>query len=299
MADLLWRPLTFWDEEQIAFIKNQEIMAMCKKNDDYMELDEEISELSSTISWKEDEIYELRDEIDRLEDEVKEKIAEQDEAKKIIMEKYPQFFQNNKIYSRQTKDEAQFFYVLIYEYSSWWIKEWQEKWQCAYCKKEHPNSIEDEHIKLKSNKFEWKYFCNGWNPRRQYGEDDDFHRKPSCLEWYEKEFYENNPEWDENSYYINEKSNYYIYKITEKSSWKCYVWQTRQEPFFRWWQHLQHSSSPFGLYLRTTKLDEWTFEVLEHFESSSNVLDILEIESGYIRKFDSINNGFNSVISKK
>ena len=34
------------------------------------------------------------------------------EVKKILLEKYPQFFQNGKIYEKETKDQAQFFYVI-------------------------------------------------------------------------------------------------------------------------------------------------------------------------------------------
>jgi hypothetical protein len=51
--------------------------------------------------------------------------------------------------------------------------------------------------------------------------------------------------------------------------------------------------------LRTTKLSDWTFEVLE--ELPSNILDteVFKKESEYINKFNSINNGFNSVISNK
>lgn len=226
------------------------------------------------------------------------KADSKEEAKKIIIEKYPNFFQNDKIYTRETKDEAQFFYVLLYEYSSWSIKEWQQEWECAFCWKKHPNSIEHEHIKSSSNKFPWKYFCRWWNPRKQYWEEDDFIENLSCFDWYEKEFYKNN-NIEDNNYYVSENSKYYIYKITEKKTLKSYIWQTRNEPFFRWWQHLSHSKSPFWIYLRQTNLNEWIFEVLEQLSHSTKYYDVLKKESEFIVKYDSINNWFNSVISNK
>jgi hypothetical protein len=37
------------------------------------------------------------------------------EVKAILLEKYPQFFQNGKVYEKETKnDKAQFFYVVIF-----------------------------------------------------------------------------------------------------------------------------------------------------------------------------------------
>lgn len=224
------------------------------------------------------------------------KAESKEEAKKIIMEKYPLFFQNWKIYSRETKDEAQFFYVLIYEYSKFWIDEWEKPWECSYCKKIHENSIEN--LKTSSSKFPWKYFCSWWNPRTSWGEERDFVEMKGCIEWFEEEFYKNNNEED-NNYYISETSKYYIYKITEKNTWKSYIWQTRNAPFFRWWEHLKHSKSPFWLYLRETRLCDWSFEVLEELPHSSRYEEILKVESNYIVKYDSIKNWFNTLISNK
>ena len=57
---------------------------------------------------------------------------------------------------------------------------------------------------------------------------------------------------------------------------------------------------PFGIYLRNeTKLSDWVFEVLEELPSFMNDSDILKKESEYIIKYDSIKNGFNTVISNK
>ena len=226
------------------------------------------------------------------------KAKSKEEAKKIILEKYPQFFQNWKVYSRQTKDKAQFFYVLLYEYSDWHLKEWEKEWECDFCKKKHENSIESEHLKVKNRKFEWKFFCSSPNPKVSWNDEIDFVELKSCASMYEEDFYKKN-NLEDNQYYVHDNSKYYIYKITEKESWKSYIWQTRNEPFFRWWQHLSHSSSPFWIYLRQTELSDWTFEVLESRSHSTSYDEILKIESKYIIEYDAIENWFNSVISKK
>ncbi len=90
-----------------------------------------------------------------------------------------------------------------------------------------------------------------------------------------------------------------VHKITEKATGKCYVGKTRNAPFFRWWNHLTHSSSPFGIYLRNTKLSDWTFEVLIQLPADIPDTEVFKVESEYIQKFDSINNGYNTLISNK
>lgn len=62
------------------------------------------------------------------------------EVKKILLEKYPQFFQNGMVYEKETKDKAQFFYVVIYplyEYEKKQIDEGQ--WVCSSCGNVHEN----------------------------------------------------------------------------------------------------------------------------------------------------------------
>ena len=63
-----------------------------------------------------------------------------DQVKSYLLSKYPQFFQNNKIYERETKDNAQFFYVQIYPLYEWEKKLIEEgKWECSYCGQMHEN----------------------------------------------------------------------------------------------------------------------------------------------------------------
>jgi len=203
-------------------------------------------------------------------------------VKAILLERYPQFFQNNKVYEKETKDQAQFFYVVIfplYQHEIMLINEGE--WQCDYCGQSYINKY--LHRPLASRKFTGKIFCS----------DSD------CYEKWKKEIYFKDCELPDDLNYVNANSLNYIYKCTEKSTGKSYVGKTRNAPFFRWWNHLNHSSSPFGTYLRTTKLSDWTFEVLQELPCDISNTDVLRIESEYINKFDSINNGYNSVISNK
>lgn len=207
------------------------------------------------------------------------------EVKQILLEKYPQFFQNGKVYEKETKDQAQFFYVIIYplyEFEKNAIKE--GVWICDSCGKVHEN----------------KYISKPKTNERLFGSDKLFCRSEdnTCIENYYKERYKNIDFPDDTNYIKNDSPNY-IYKCTEKLTGKCYIGKTRNAPFFRWWNHLTHSRSAFGIYLRKTKLSDWTFEVLEELPSNIHDYEVFKIESEYIQKFDSINKGFNSVISKK
>ncbi len=205
------------------------------------------------------------------------------EVKEYLLKEYPQFFQKGKVYERETKDQAQFFYVVIYEL---WKGEMElvekGKWVCSQCGQEHENEYVSRPQK-NHNLFPDLLFC-----------DDG---QKTCLNNYKKEYYKD-VEFVDDLAYIKKDSPNYIYKITEKSTNKCYVGKTRNAPFFRWWNHLTKSSSPFGLYFRTTRLSDWTFEVLEELPFNVSDSDIFKIESDYIRQFNSIENGYNSVISR-
>ncbi len=207
------------------------------------------------------------------------------EVKSILLEKYPQFFQNGKVYEKETKDQAQFFYVIIYPLYQYEIDLINEgEWVCSSCGQVHEN----------------KYISRPKINERLFGADIMFCKSDEniCLDNYYKNK-NDGVELPDDEYYIKSDSLNYIYKCTEKTSNKCYIGKTRNAPFFRWWNHLTHSSSPFGIYLRQTKLSDWTFEVLEELPSNVPDAEIFRIESNYILQYDSINNGFNSVISSK
>ncbi len=211
--------------------------------------------------------------------------ADKAEVKKILLEKYPQFFQNGKVYEKETKDQAQFFYVVIFPLYQFEIDKISEgQWICASCGQTHENtyiSYPRKNTKLFGDDL---MFCKS--------EDD------TCIEKYKKDKFKNVSFPDDDNYVTKDSINY-IYKCTEKKSGKCYIGKTKNAPFFRWWNHLTHSSSPFGIYLRKTKLSDWTFEVLEELPSNISDTEVFAVESSYIKMFDSINNGYNSVISNK
>jgi hypothetical protein len=219
---------------------------------------------------------------------------DKDEVKKILLEKYPQFFQNGKIYEKETKnDKAQFFYVVIFPLYQHEINQINEgNWTCDYCGHVHQNKYISRPIV--SKKYEGKMFCGN-----DYKNGNDIVIEPDCYERFKREKVFSGVEIPDDLNYINVDSLNYIYKITEKETGKCYVGKTRNAPFFRWWNHLKHSTSPFGLYFQKTKLSGWTFEVLEELPSNISDTEVFKIESSYIAKLDSIKNGFNSVSSNK
>lgn len=208
-----------------------------------------------------------------------------DEVKKYLLNKYPQFFQVGKVYEKETKDTAQFFYAVIYPLFAWEVNLLNSgEWVCASCGHIHPNKYISR-PRIEERLFKDLLFCRG---------DNDH----SCLEDYKRKQF-SNVDFPDDTAFIRHDSLNYIYKITEKSTNKCYVGKTRNAPFFRWWNHLTHSSSPFGLYLKNSILSDWTFEVLEVLPAETPDAEIFRIESEYIQKYDSINNGFNSLISCK
>lgn len=208
-----------------------------------------------------------------------------EEVKKIIADKYPQFFPEAKVFTKETKDQAQFFYALIYplyEYEK--INLQSGEWQCNGCGQKHENEYLSAPRTYSSLGQEYKFCRNS--------ENDD------CLKLFKANHYNGSDEL-ENQTYILPNSPTHIYKITEKSTGKCYVGKTRNEPFFRWWNHLTHSSSPFGKYLKSTKLSDWTFEVLETLSWDTPDTDVFKVETSYMMELNSIENGFNTVVSSK
>lgn len=204
-------------------------------------------------------------------------------VKEILLEKYPQFFQNGRVYEKETKDNAQFFYVVIYPLFEREIALIHEgQWICSYCGHVHENKYLSRPQKNERLLGGDLLFCGG----------DDH----SCLSAYIQEKYSHAELPDDINYIKNDGPNY-IYKCTEKSTSKCYIGKTRNAPFFRWWNHLTRNGSPFGLHLRNTRLSDWTFEVLEELPAETPDAVVFRIESEYINKFDSINNGYNTVIS--
>ena len=206
-----------------------------------------------------------------------------DEVKKILVSEYPKIFQNDKIYERETKDTAQFFYVIINKLSGYDIEKLNSgSWVCSNCGEVHDNQyLSRPRITYKFG--DTKMFCN----------NDE-----KCYNGY-KEKLMSKSDFPDDFNYINKNSKNYIYKITEKSSGKCYVGKTKNAPFFRWWNHLTHSKSPFGIYLRETSLCDWKFEIIEILPETASESAVFAKETYWIKYFESTNpeKGFNKTIS--
>lgn len=215
--------------------------------------------------------------------EAKDKI----EVKEILLAKYPQFFQNGKIYEKETKDTAQFFYVIIFELYQSEINLINEgEWVCDFCGQKHENKYISKPVI-----FQNKNFCRD-------NEQIDYNSGSFCLQEFKDKILYANVDNLDNTYFVG-RNPIYIYKITEKQTNKCYIGKTKNHAIWRWWSHLTKNSSPFGIYLKQTKLSDWTFEVLQELDVNTNDNEVFRIESEYIKEFNSIENGFNSVISNK
>jgi hypothetical protein len=123
----------------------------------------------------------------------------------------------------------------------------------------------------------------------------------TCYEEFKKKENEN--------YYINrinENTGYQppvIYKITNKNNNKSYIGKTTQIFTLRWYQHFfQTTSTKFHEEIKNTDYSDWLFEILEVIRHN-NIPDLnkltLERETFYINHYDTINNGYNTLISLK
>ncbi len=91
-----------------------------------------------------------------------------------------------------------------------------------------------------------------------------------------------------------------IYKITSRSTGLCYIGKTTQAFTLRWYQHIyQGGGTKFHAAIKQFGIMDWTFEVIEIVKCDRLELKtkILERESYWMRHFDSVSNGYNSIIS--
>lgn len=87
-----------------------------------------------------------------------------------------------------------------------------------------------------------------------------------------------------------------IYKITNKKTKRCYVGKTTRPFTLRWWEHFFHpSDSKFHTAIKESSVLDWTFEVVELLEPNSTVAAILAREQYFIKYFESVSQGYNSV----
>lgn len=95
-----------------------------------------------------------------------------------------------------------------------------------------------------------------------------------------------------------------IYKITNKKTQMSYVGKTIRPFTLRWWNHFYHpGDTKFHKAIVDSNLTDWTFEVIEVINLAPNSTskethrEILAREQYWITKLDTIENGYNSVVS--
>lgn len=202
-------------------------------------------------------------------------IVEKENKKEVIRfleEEYPEYFDGNKVCQKLSKKSEQIVYVSIYELNEYWANYWKQEIECKVCHRKVPLIQVKNHVGRLNN-----FICS-----------------VSCEEKL-REIAEN--EVDE---YWNERCPYYyIYKITNKITGKVYIGYTEREPIFRWWEHFKHSQLPIGQALKEDGIESFTFEVLERWlKTDKTIEDMHEIETKYITLYDSIQNGYNCMVSK-
>lgn len=196
----------------------------------------------------------------------------EEEVKEKLKVDYPHIF-NEKVYNRSSKSEKQFFYARIYELSESQVDCINSgEWVCDSCEQKQLNKFDVPVINYNNKEF-CSYECRN-------------------------NFINKNIDELDSPYY--DKGITYIYKITQKSTNKCYIGKTINFPFFRWWNHYQHSTSPFGMELKNSDITDWNFEILEVLENKSDH-EVFTIETNYIKLYESNQEekGFNKQIYTK
>lgn len=198
---------------------------------------------------------------------------------KHVSEQYPEYFDGLKVTQKLTKNTEQIVYLTIFELNDYWRKYWTSSVECCVCGK---------HVPL-------------MEVRNNLGEIylPHFTCCPEC-ELQKNDALATKREEGSEEYWSNRCDYYYIYKITNKlEPEKCYIGYTEREPIFRWWEHYKHSDLPIGKALQGIGIKNFTFEILEMVPKDTTTVEAMhEIETSYIMKYDSINCGYNCVVSK-
>lgn len=205
-----------------------------------------------------------------------------------IKDEFPEYFAGQKVVPQKSKVAQPFLpFVKIYPSTDYWENLWLEKFKCIQCGNNEKTRLEltNLHISKKD------YLCSN-----------------ECIEKYNtpaeaKKRYARRISLDmqEREEHFNDICPYYyIYRVTNKRDGKIYIGFTERQPFFRWYEHLVHSNQPFGQVLQKEGLKAFTFEVLEEVDKKTvDVVKMHEIESEYIKSHDSINQGYNVILSLK
>lgn len=201
------------------------------------------------------------------------------ENKKAVVEyignQYPEYFDGNKVTQKLSKKTDQIVYVSIYELDDYWSKYWKQEVECMICHKKVPLIQTKNNLgNINPNKFTCSVECEEKRKERADNEVEEY--------------------WNDRCQY------YYIYKITNKNTKKVYIGYTEREPIFRWWEHFKHSHLPIGEALKSDGIENFTFEVLEKYlKTIKSIEEMHEIETNYITNYNSIEKGYNCILSKK
>lgn len=194
----------------------------------------------------------------------------EEEAKKLLEEEYwlQWMLQFSPVRKNQKKD---MYRVSLYE-----------KWNIEMYIKDMTKKNECNHCKRIFRKMTHKWY---------YSNFDSIYCSYDCfLTWTWLE----NKTWSCSSY----SSSGVVYRIYKKSTWESYIWQTIRSWTLRWWEHFTQWTSPkFQNAIRSTPLNDWSFEIIEVIEwqyLSQNQYALSEAEEKWIRHFNSIENWFNT-----
>lgn len=116
-----------------------------------------------------------------------------------------------------------------------------------------------------------------------------------CRACYEQ-FKEKDREINSEIYFSSDFNTSYpvIYRIYDKKHNKNYIGQTIRAFTLRWWEHYKAWINS----LNDSEITDFEFSVLEVFPKGISKEDLTVKEQYYINKFDSLNNGYNSINAK-
>lgn len=189
-------------------------------------------------------------------------------AKKNLNEMFDQDFKE-KITRGKTEPEFRLFLVPLTEY---WDKWWCSERTCKICSKQY--TIIDTY---------------------QKGDRaNDDHCSEACQLVHRKPFIPQHVEVG----YGNVKPT--IYKITNRITNLSYIGKSIRPFTLRWWEHFFHpSDTKFHTAIKDSVVTDWVFEVVEILDKKINHQEMLKREQFWIDKFDTVKNGYNSVVSVK
>lgn len=89
-------------------------------------------------------------------------------------------------------------------------------------------------------------------------------------------------------------NSFSIYMISNDTNDKVYIGQTTQSIKDRFESHYNNPSSPMSKIMREIGKDHFTVSLLD--DTANNLEELLEKERYYVTKYNSIENGYNSII---